>query len=89
MDAFEEIVKDRSSKIYYFLRRMGLTHEDADGIVDDVFILFWRDLQSGHGLNTVNFRLFQHAITKVHYFLNGLFFDQLNLIRRDFHSFRH
>ena len=68
MEAFEEIVKDHSPKIYYFLRRMGLEHEDADEIVQDVFILLWRDLKNGHGLNTVNFRLYQHSIKKV--FLN-------------------
>ncbi len=65
MEAFEEIVKDHSPKIYYFLRRMGLAHEDADEIVQDVFILFWRDLKSGYGLETMNFRLYQHAIKKV------------------------
>lgn len=69
MEAFEEIVKDRSPKIYYFLRRMGLAHEDADEIVQDVFILLWQDLKSGHGLDTVNFRLYQHAIKKVPDFL--------------------
>lgn len=69
MEAFEEIVKDRAPKIYYFLRSMGLTHEDADEIVQDVFILFWRDLKSGHGLDMVSFRLFQHAIKKVPDFL--------------------
>ena len=61
MEAFEEVVKDHSPKIYYFLRRMGLAHEAADEIVQDVFILFWRDLKNGHGLEGVHFRLYQHA----------------------------
>ncbi|MES2278650.1 MAG: sigma-70 family RNA polymerase sigma factor [Bacteroidota bacterium] len=65
MKAFEEIVKDHSPKIYYFLRRMGLEHEDADEILQDVFILLWRDLKNGHGLDMANFRLYQHAIKKV------------------------
>lgn len=69
MEAFEEIVKDRAPKIYYFLRRTGLAHEDADEIVQDVFVLLWRDLKSGHGLDTVNFRLYQHAIKKAADFL--------------------
>lgn len=70
MVVFEEIVKDHSPKIYYFLRRMGLAHEDADEIVQDVFILLWRDLKNGHELDTVDFRLFKHAIKKVHDSLN-------------------
>lgn len=70
MEAFEEIVKDHSPKIYYFLRRIGLEHEDADEIVQDVFILLWRDLKSGHGLGAVNLRLYQHAIKKALNFLN-------------------
>jgi len=65
MEAFEEVVKDHSPKIYYFLRRMGLAHEAADEIVQDVFILFWRDLKNGHGLEGVHFRLYQHAAKKL------------------------
>lgn len=70
MEAFKEIVKDHSRKIYYFLRRMGLEHEDADEIMQDVFILLWRDLKSGHGLNGVNFKLYQHAAKKALVFVN-------------------
>ncbi len=69
MEAFEIIVKDHSPKIYYFLRRMGLEHEDADEILQDVFILLWRDLKNGHGLDMVNLRLYQHAIKKALNFL--------------------
>lgn len=70
MEAFEEVVKDHSPKIYYFLRRMGLAHEAADEILQDVFMLLWRDLKNGHGLVSVNLRLYQHAIKKVLNFLN-------------------
>ena len=70
MEAFEEIVKDHLPKIYYFLRRMGLEHEDADELVQDVFILLWGDLKSGHGLGEVNLRLYQHAMKKALNFLN-------------------
>lgn len=69
MEAFEEIVKNHSPKIYYFLRSMGLEHEDADEVLQDIFILLWRDLKNGHGLSAVNFRLYQHAVKKVRSFL--------------------
>lgn len=65
MVVFEDIVKDFSPKIYYFLRRIGLAHDDADEIVQDVFILLWRDLKSGHGLESSVLRLYQHAVKKV------------------------
>lgn len=72
MEAFEEILKDQSPKIYYFLRRMGLEHESADEIVQDVFILLWRDLTNGHGLDSVNLRIYRHAIKKSLTFLNKI-----------------
>lgn len=65
MEAFEDIVKDHSQRIYYFLRGMGLEHNVADEVLEDVFVSYWRDLKSGHGLDAVALRLFQHATKKI------------------------
>lgn len=53
-DAFRLILKKYQQKIYYFLRRMGLGHEDADELLQDVFVKFWKTVntsQAGEALN--------------------------------------
>jgi DNA-directed RNA polymerase specialized sigma24 family protein len=41
-EGFKKILKKHSRAIYYFLRKLGLDHEDADEILQDVFVKFWR-----------------------------------------------
>jgi hypothetical protein len=77
MEAFEDIIKDHSPKIYYFLRNLGLSHEDADELVEEVFVSFWRDLKGGHGLAAVAFRLYQHAVKNVLSFYGMTIYDPL------------
>jgi len=42
--AFNLIVRKYQEKIYYFVRRMVLDHDDADDVVQNVFIKIWRNL---------------------------------------------
>lgn len=69
-EGFKAILSKYNQRIYYFLRKMGLNHEDADEILQDVFVLLWRDLKNGHGLDSVNLKLYQHAIKKALNFLD-------------------
>lgn len=39
---FKGILNKYSQQLYYFLRRMGLEHGDADELLQDVFVKFWR-----------------------------------------------
>ena len=41
-DGFKLVLEKYQRKIYYFLRKMGLTHEDADEQVQEIFLRFWR-----------------------------------------------
>lgn len=41
-EGFKEILKKYSRIVYYFLRKMGINHEDADEVLQDVFVKFWR-----------------------------------------------
>jgi DNA-directed RNA polymerase specialized sigma24 family protein len=41
-EGYKGILNKYSRAIYYFLRKMGLDHEDADEILQDVFVKFWR-----------------------------------------------
>lgn len=45
-DAFAELYYRYARKIYNIARKMGLTHEDAEGVVQDVFIKIWRNRSS-------------------------------------------
>src|SRR3954469_14465874 len=65
MEAFEDIVKHYSPMIYYFFRSLELGHEPADEATEEVFISYWRDLKSGHGLDAVGFRLYKHVAKKM------------------------
>src|SRR5690554_3649124 len=41
-NAFEELYRLFSKKIYHTARRMNLNHEDAEGIVQEVFFIVWK-----------------------------------------------
>lgn len=41
-EGFKAILNKYSQPIYYFLRKMGLDHEDADELLQDAFIKFWK-----------------------------------------------
>jgi RNA polymerase sigma-70 factor (family 1) len=44
--AFELLVKKYQKKIYWHIRRMVLNHDDADDIVQDVFVKIWKNLHN-------------------------------------------
>lgn len=39
-EGFKSILSHYSQPVYYFLRKMGLEHEDADEILQDLFVEF-------------------------------------------------
>jgi RNA polymerase sigma factor (sigma-70 family) len=44
--AFNLLVRKYREKIYYFVRRMVVTHDDADDVVQNIFIKVWNNLDS-------------------------------------------
>ncbi len=44
--AFNLLVRKHQEKIYYFVRRMVVDHNDADDVVQNVFIKVWNNLDS-------------------------------------------
>ena len=44
--AFNLLVRKYREKIYFFIRRMVISHEDADDVVQNVFIKVWKNLDS-------------------------------------------
>ncbi|MBQ1866564.1 MAG: RNA polymerase sigma factor [Bacteroidales bacterium] len=46
---FNQIVKDYSEKIYWHVRRFVYSHEDADDLVQEIFVKIWKSLPSFRG----------------------------------------
>jgi RNA polymerase sigma factor (sigma-70 family) len=44
--AFNILVRKYQEKIYYFVRRMVINHDDADDVVQNIFIKVWHNLDS-------------------------------------------
>ena len=48
-ELFNKIVRQESEKLYWHLRRMVSSHEDADDLLQEVFIKVWAALPSFRG----------------------------------------
>jgi len=47
--AFEAMVRQYSEQLYWQVRRIVLTHEDADDVLQNTFLKAWNALSSFHG----------------------------------------
>ena len=48
-EVFNRIVKENSEKLYWHVRRMVNSHEDADDLLQDIFLKVWTALPSYRG----------------------------------------
>ncbi len=48
-EIFNSIVRDNSEKLYWHVRRMVNSHEDADDLLQDIFLKVWTALPSYRG----------------------------------------
>ena len=46
---FQQIVRDYSERLYWHVRRMVGSHEDADDLLQDIFLKIWTALPSFRG----------------------------------------
>ena len=68
--AFSAIVKEHSESIYWHIRRMVLTHDDTDDLVQNTFIKAWMNIDSFQGKSKVSTWLYRIAINETLTFLN-------------------
>ncbi|MDF9799980.1 RNA polymerase sigma factor (sigma-70 family) [Catalinimonas alkaloidigena] len=47
--AFNQVVKKYQQRVYFLVRKMVIDHEDADDVVQEVFIKVWKNLGSFAG----------------------------------------
>lgn len=68
-DAFTAIVKQYSQQIYWHVRRMVLSHDDTNDIVQNCFIKAWNSIESFRGESQVSTWLYRIAINETLSFL--------------------
>jgi RNA polymerase sigma-70 factor, ECF subfamily len=68
--AFYELVKTYQEKLYWHIRRMVMNHDDADDIMQNVFIKVWNSVDTFRGESSLFTWLFKIATNESITFLN-------------------
>ena len=63
-EGFAVLVKQYSEKIYWKVRRIVLSHEDANDVLQNVFIKVWSNLQNFQGKSSLSTWLYRIAINE-------------------------
>ncbi|HRN71590.1 MAG TPA: sigma-70 family RNA polymerase sigma factor [Ginsengibacter sp.] len=69
--AFELIIKKYQERLYWHIRRMVLTHEDADDVLQNTFIKVWRSLDQFREESQLYTWLYRIATNESLTFLNN------------------
>ncbi|MBR1889234.1 MAG: sigma-70 family RNA polymerase sigma factor [Alloprevotella sp.] len=69
-EAFEELVRSQSQNVYRNVRRLVLDHEDANDVVQNVFLKAWLSLDSFRGDAQLSTWLYRIAINESLTFLS-------------------
>lgn len=66
---FESIVREHSEKLYWQIRRIVLTHDDANDVLQNTFLKAWNAYDSFHGESKVSTWLSRIALNESYDFL--------------------
>ena len=69
-EAFEAIVKEYSEQLYWQIRRMVLSHDDANDILQNTFIKAWTNIDYFRGDAKMSTWLYRIALNECLTFLN-------------------
>lgn len=69
-EAFSAVVKDYSERLYWLIRRMVLVHDDANDVLQNVFIKAWSNINSFKGEAKVSTWLYRIAVNESITFIN-------------------
>lgn len=69
-EAFTLLLKKYQQKVYWHIRRIVIEHEDADDVVQDVFIKVWKNLDSFRNDSQLYTWLYRIATNESITFLN-------------------
>lgn len=68
--AFETVIKTYSQPVYWQIRKMVINHDDADDIVQNVFIKAWTNLHNFRGEAKLSTWLYKIAVNESINFIN-------------------
>ncbi len=60
-EAFSILLKQHQKEVYFHIRRMVLSHDDADDLTQNTFIKAWKNLESFRGDSKIGTWLFRIA----------------------------
>lgn len=69
-EAFAKLVSIYGEKLYWQIRKMVLTHEDADDLLQNVFLKAWLSLETFRGESKLSTWLYRIAVNECITFLN-------------------
>lgn len=62
--AFETLVGQYSEQLYWTIRRLVLTHDDADDVLQNTFVKAWTNLDSFQGKSKISTWLYRIAVNE-------------------------
>lgn len=68
--AFTMLVKQYSESLYWQIRKMVLSHDDANDILQNTFLKCWANIEHFRGDSKISTWLFRIAINETYTFLN-------------------
>lgn len=68
--AFSEVMLQHQQRVYFFIRRMVLDHDDAADVTQNVFLKAWKGIESFRGESKMSTWLFRIAHNESITFLN-------------------
>ncbi len=68
--AFAQLVSEYSERIYWQIRKMVLSHDDANDILQDVFVKAWLNIDNFRGDSKLSTWLYRIAINESITFIN-------------------
>ena len=69
-EAFAKLVSIYGEKLYWQIRKMVLTHDDADDLLQNVFLKAWLSLETFRGESKLSTWLYRIAVNECITFLN-------------------
>lgn len=69
--AFEILLRQNQKPVYYYIRRMVLSHDDADDLTQNTFVSAWKALANFRGESKISTWLFRIAYHESINFLNA------------------
>ena len=63
-EGFAVLVKQYSEKLYWKVRRIVFSHEDANDVLQNVFIKVWSNLQNFQGKSSLSTWLYRIAVNE-------------------------